>query len=859
MKRALAPLVLVGAMLVIAGPVPAAQQFGPRNVVTAGWAQSPSSVEARDLDGDGDADVLSAGGENAIYWWANVDGKGTLGPRKTIATLQSPVSVHAADLDGDLDLDVVAGSGNLGGVAWYENLDGQGSFGVAQPVTSFGGEVRTADLDGDGDLDLLWSSSSSNRLAWYENLDGAGTFGPEQLIALGTAYIAAVAEDLDGDGDRDVLVAGVGVVSWFENTGAGSFRPEQVISTAVATVLDVVAADLDGDGDLDVASASTGDDKVAWYENVDGFATFGPQEVVATGINSAGSVAAADLDGDADLDLVATSLATVVWFENGGGGTFGSQPPIDATAPNAGHASAADMDGDGDLDVIAAVGGKLEIAWYRNTDGLGAFAKYQTTSAAGASAVAAADVDGDGRTDLLSASSNDGKLAWYRNQLGTSPGFASQPITFGLDGALGLGTADLDGDGDLDALGLSETTLAWVENQDGAGGFGGMQALGSLSLAGFFGAGFASGDLDGDGDVDVLRGTVGWEFDPGALSLHRNEGPGSSFTETLLSLDGAGSLALADVDADGDLDVVAGQPTNDREKDDRVAWYENLDGLGTLGPATVLATGIVEPSVVLSADLDGDGSPDVLAASAPDDKAVWYRNTDGLGTFGAEQPITNAADSPRSLFAADLDGDGDLDVASASSGGSEVAWHVNTDGLGSFGSQEIVTTAALAPRSVIAADLDGDGYSELATASFNDSAVAWHENLGCSASVAAAAVVRLGSPPNPAAFLPGVSSGPVLGATWNPVVDHASFAPAAVFDVMAVSLAPANVPLAIGTLLCDLTGPLVVLSTSPGAPFALPVPTGCALAGATLCAQGGSVEPGGIVLANALDLTLGTF
>ena len=70
---------------------------------------------------------------------------------------------------------------------------------------------------------------------------------------------------------------------------------------------------------------------------------------------------------------------------------------------------------------------------------------------------------------------------------------------------------------------------------------------------------------------------------------------------------------------------------------------------------------------VYAGDLDGDGDLDVLSASFGDDKIAWYENMDGKGSFGPQQVITTAAIRPRSVYAADLDGDGDLDVLSASS------------------------------------------------------------------------------------------------------------------------------------------------------------------------------------------------
>jgi hypothetical protein len=80
---------------------------------------------------------------------------------------------------------------------------------------------------------------------------------------------------------------------------------------------------------------------------------------------------------------------------------------------------------------------------------------------------------------------------------------------------------------------------------------------------------------------------------------------------------------------------------------------------------------------VYGADIDGDGDTDVLSASARDDKIAWYENIDGQGNFGLQQIITTNADFALSVYAVDVDGDGDTDVLSASSVDQKIAWYEN--------------------------------------------------------------------------------------------------------------------------------------------------------------------------------------
>ncbi len=90
----------------------------------------------------------------------------------------------------------------------------------------------------------------------------------------------------------------------------------------------------------------------------------------------------------------------------------------------------------------------------------------------------------------------------------------------------------------------------------------------------------------------------------------------------------------------------------------------------------MVTTAVSWPTCVYAADLDGDGDLDVLSASSNDDKIAWYEN-DTAPEFSDEQVITTEADGAQSVYAADLDGDGDLDVLSASSSDDKIAWYEN--------------------------------------------------------------------------------------------------------------------------------------------------------------------------------------
>lgn len=339
---------------------------------------SPRSVFAIDIDGDGDIDVISASREdNKIAWYENINGSGSFGSQQIISDeAQNASSVYAADIDGDGDMDVISSSFNDDKIAWYENSDGHGNFGTPQIISlNVDGAVTiyAADLDGDGDMDIISASQNDDNFIWFKNLDGNGNFGPAQLISMNEIDPwSVIATDIDGDGDLDVVTGSEGNVdvAWHENIdGQGTFGPEQSITVFASMCLSIASNDLDGDGDMDVVSASLFDDKIAWYENTNGLGDFSSQQIISTNANGASAVYVADLDGDGDYDILSSSFYDnkIAWYENTNGlGAFGSEQIISTIANGARSIYAEDLDGDGDMDVISASESDNKIAWYQN-------------------------------------------------------------------------------------------------------------------------------------------------------------------------------------------------------------------------------------------------------------------------------------------------------------------------------------------------------------------------------------------------------------------------------------------------------------------------------------------------------------
>ena len=592
--------------------------------------------------------------------------------------------------------------------------------------------VHAADLDGDGDLDVLSASSWDDKIAWYEN-EGGGSFSAQRVITTAANFAHSVhAADLDGDGDADVLSASWDddKIAWYENLGGGSFSAQRVITTEANGALAVHAADLDGDGDADVLSASTGDDKIAWYEN-EGGGSFSAQRVITTAANFAHSVHAADLDGDGDADVLSASFLDdkIAWYENEGGGSFSAQRVITSVARGALSVHAADLDGDGDADVLSASWDDDKIAWYENEGG-GTFSAQRviTTAADGAFSVHAADLDGDGDADVLSASEFDDKIAWYENE-GGGAFSAQRVVTAEADAALSVHAADVDGDGDADVLSASarDGKIAWYENQSDHGDDH-RDTAGEAMLVTVLPA-FLHGVVESAGDRDVFRFATG----RGTLRAYSN-GP-TDTVGTLLDAEGgrlardndSGTGTNFDVSTDVEAGVHHVEVRGDAARTGPYTLSIEFVAADVFSLERVITTEADGATAVHAADLDGDGDADVLSASSWDDKIAWYEN-EGGGSFSAQRVITTDADGASSVHAADLDGDGDADVLSASVD-DKIAWYEN-EGGGSFSSQRVVTTEAYEASSVHAADLDGDGDADVLSASWRDDKIAWYENEG---------------------------------------------------------------------------------------------------------------------------------
>jgi hypothetical protein len=341
------------------------------------------------------------------------------------------LGVFAADLDGDGDLDVLGSSLSEDEVAWWKNVAGDGSSwvrqtlasGVAGPAT-----IYVADIDGDGDPDVVVADLTDDEVSWWENVAGDGSSWLAREVGVNIDSPAAVsAVDMDGDGDQDVLVASFlgDFVAWFENRfGDGSSWARRLVDDSLPQANFARAADLDGDGDMDVVGTSTSTfvDKILWWENVTGDGSSWVEHDLSGFYDNPSSSVPADIDGDGDMDVVATGwfADAVRWWENAAGdGSSWTEHSIGEQFDGANWSHVEDVDGDGDLDVIASANHDDKVAWFENRTGTGETWEEHVVSNSfiDAEAVFAADLDGDADVDIQGVSDDSG-IAWWQNVYG---------------------------------------------------------------------------------------------------------------------------------------------------------------------------------------------------------------------------------------------------------------------------------------------------------------------------------------------------------------------------------------------------------------------------------------------------------
>jgi hypothetical protein len=190
---------------------------------------------------------------------------------------------------------------------------------------------------------------------------------------------------------------------------------------------------------------------------------------------------------------------------------------------------------------------------------------------------------------------------------------------------------------------------------------------------------------------------------------------------------GAHSVFAADIDGDGFMDVLSGSVD-----DNKVAWYRNGGGSPPTWTPQVISSTAGGVRAVFAADVNADGRVDVLSANFDTDTFMWYKNGGGAAPVWTPYTIATgvAYDGPHSINAADLDGDGRVDVATACWMGNSIAWHKSGGGSAPTWTSYTISSTTMSASFVVVADVDGDGRLDVVSSSYSDDKIAWFRNGG---------------------------------------------------------------------------------------------------------------------------------
>jgi hypothetical protein len=680
----------------------------------------PSSSSIADVNGDGNPDLLitgapASGDPVATLYLGDGQGNFTEANAGLTGVYRSSTSIADVDGDGNQDLLTTGADANGDETATLYLGDGQGGFSEAEAglIGVDEGSTSIADVDGDGNNDLLITGSGKANL--YLG-DGQGDFSLTNAGLAGVFYSSTSIADVDGDGNNDLLITGLttggDTATLYLGDGQGGFSEAEAGLTGVDRSSSSIA-DVDGDGNNDLLI--TGDDMATLYLG-DGQGGFSEAEAGLTGVDE-GSTSIADLYGDGDLDLFITGDDALFFgpsariYVNRQNQSPPNRAPTFAQAfsydrPLAPGVTLSRTVEAGDLD-----GDLLSIQAPSNPN---ASVNDAGNGIAEVTFTPGRNQGGDVANVTVEASDPDGAIGSFTASVEVSPVMAA--FSTDLTGVQfsSSSIADVDGDGNQDLLiagnagtAVSPDPTATLYLGDGQGGF----TEAGADLAGVFGPSTSIADVDGDGNDDLL--ITGAD----TATLYLGDGQGS-FSEAEAGLTGVngGSTSIADVDGDGNLDLlITGEDVND----DLTATLYLGDGQGGFSKAGADLLGTEYGSTSI-ADVDGDGNLDLLITGEDADfnpTATLYLG-DGQGGFSeAGADLLGTIDSSTSI--ADVDGDGNLDllITGADADFNRTATLYLGDGQGGF-NEANAGLAGFFYSSTSIADVDGDGNEDLLIVGF---------------------------------------------------------------------------------------------------------------------------------------------
>jgi hypothetical protein len=617
------------------------------------------------------------------------------------------------------------------------------------------GPFYVADLNGDNQfdvIDLLTDPTTLHRAVTVFMSNGDGTFKAPVYLDLVNGYSPAgmTVDDVNGDDMPDLIAVdpgagpGNGVVTVFPGKGDGTFNSAVTSSIgqtyAQTAISSVITADFNGDGKKDLL---VGGDVL--FGNGDG--TFSTGQMLPASVQSllyANSfVASADLNRDGKADLLISSVTGAITVQLGNGdGTFqqgNTYAPIPKFLPTSEPFLITDIDGDGNPDIIV---GQASVGFYSRSLGLlapevqvlmgrgdgtfvgapvvtGNFALQTSGFISGTSQeMATGDFNGDGKADALVRGSDVSGNPLLQVLPGNGAGNLGSPINSAVGYApYALMAADINGDDKPDAVIAGKEGSVYVVSvalNNGDGSFAAAQDLATLPGAPLS---LATGDFNGDGQVDIAVGIAGTGVEvllgqAGATFAAPTLVNASSYPLSLATGDLAGSGRFALVIADGGS-TWSGASNN--APGGMHVYLGNADGSFTA--STLPTTAAAYFSNVALADFNGDGKLDLMAAGVEEPSntvtpMLYGFSGNGDGTFQAPQSVAlTSIDGlgTTTMTIGDFNHDGIPDIAVGNP--HDLTEIVLSLGGGNFGLTGMV--AGQQPAALAAVDLKGTGFADL--------------------------------------------------------------------------------------------------------------------------------------------------